>query len=113
MALTTAFIEASYRKARTALSGAAAVVRFGGREYTGVRASIEQSDRPGARGSLEGTTGAVRLLVSELGLPRPDAGDVIQIKEPISTGWESRRVLSARYDQVGATVRLDYTGEHA
>ena len=107
MALTTAAIESAFRQARTIFAGAAVTVRFEGRELSGVRSSTEGSDRPGAMGSLDGVDGAVRLMVSEMGAVKPEAGSVIQIKEPSSTAWQSRRVVAARYDQMGGTVRLD------
>ena len=78
MALTQAVVAQAFAAARTALSGAVVSVRVsGGRVYQGVRASTEQSDRPGAMGSLEGADGAVRLAATELAQPHPTAGDVI------------------------------------
>jgi len=112
MALTTALIEAQFRSARGIFAGAVVGVRFGGREVQGIRSSTEQSDRPGAMGSLEGVDGAVRVLVSELPQPHPKQGDAFQIKEPTAAAWQSRRVALGRYDQVGATLRLDYVDEH-
>ena len=50
----------------------------------------------------------MRLLVSELSKPHPEAGNTIDVKAPDGTEWQRMRVVMPRYDQVNATVRLDY-----
>ena len=112
MSLTKALIEAQFTAARTMMSGANALVRHSGNEYTGLRSSVEFSDQPGSMGALQGAEGAVRLLVSDMTLPYPEAGDLITVKEPDSDSWKERRVIMPRYDQTGATVRLDYGERH-
>ena len=103
-------IEELFKAARIELSGATVGVRHNGNTYSGVRSSVEFSDQPGAMGALQGAEGAVRLLVSELKehKPLPKSGDIISIKEQDSDEWKERRIIMPRYDQVGATVRLDY-----
>jgi hypothetical protein len=91
-----------------AFSDAKISVRTGGREYDGLRTTTEGRDTAGGMGAIQGASGAVRLRVSELSLPYPAAGDAIEVKEQSGNDWQSRVVLSARYDQLGATVRLDY-----
>ena len=108
MGLTKAIVEAQFSAARTVLSGSNVSVRHDGHEYTGVRSSVEFSDQPGAMGALQGADGAVRLLVSELSKPHPEAGNTIDVKAPDGTEWQRMRVVMPRYDQVNATVRLDY-----
>ena len=112
MSLTKALIEQQFTAARTIMSGAAALVRHNGNEYTGLRSSVEFSDEPGSMGALQGADGAVRLLVSDLRKPYPEPGDIISVKEQDSDEWKERRVIMPRYDQTGATVRLDYGERH-
>lgn len=108
MSLTKASAEAKFKAARTLLSGSNVTVRHEGREYVGVMGSLEYSDQPGSMVGLQGAQGAVRLLVSELKKPYPESGNIIDVKEAGGTEWEERRVLTPRYDQVHATVRIDY-----
>ena len=82
-------------------------VRIGGNEYSGIRSSLEKRDRAGSMASIQGATGAVRLIVSQLIAPLPVSGTEIEVEET-PTEYVTRFVLAARYDQSGATVRLDY-----
>ena len=90
------------------MSGILVKARFGGSEYDGLRGSLEQRDRAGSMGAIQGASGSVRLKVSDLTLPVPKPGDDIDIVEPQDTDWKTRTVLAVRYDQTGATVRIDY-----
>ena len=112
MSLTAAIVTAQFQAARSVLSGASVGVRHEGREYTGLRGSTEFSNKPGAMGAVEGADGAVRLCVSEMQRPYPDAGDAIEVQEQIGGEWQERRVILARFDQTGATVRIDYGERH-
>ena len=108
MALSKALVESSFTAARSAFSGSLVQVRFQGSTYNGVKASVEFSEDPSSIASLQGASGAVRLLVSDLRNVVIDTGNVIEIKEPPSDKFVNRRVIMPRYDQTGATVRIDY-----
>lgn len=108
MSVTKALVEQSFRDMRTAFAGANVLLRYQGNTYTGIKASIETSEEPGAIAGLEGADGAVRLLVSEMKKVVLEAGNVVEIKEPPDDAFTERRIATPRYDQTGATVRIDY-----
>ena len=113
MALTTAHIQNTLARMRDALPCATITMRFGDREYSGIRTTLENNESVNSLGAIEGATGAIRLIVSELADVHPKANDTIQVREDNSMDWESRTVLLMRYDQARATVRLDYGAEYA
>ena len=108
MSLSKSLVESSFRAARSSLAGSLVQVRFQGNTYNGVKASVEFSEDPSSIASLQGASGAVRLLVSELKNLVMEAGNVIEIKEPPSDKFVNVRIIMPRYDQTGATVRIDY-----
>lgn len=112
MSLTTATIQSTFAAIRNALPCATTTVRHNGSEYSGTRATSDYVDQYGNGGAIQGVTGAVRLLVSDLASPHPKAGDTISVVEPASDAAVDREVISARYDQAGATLRLDYGERH-
>ena len=63
-------------------------------------------------GAIQGADGAVRLIVGELTQPYPKAGDIIEIRENTSGDWLKRLVLTVRYDQARASMRIDYGAEY-
>ena len=114
MALTAATVQAAYTSMRSALPCAGVKVRHkeSGAVYDGVRGSLESSMEVGSMGSIQGADGAVRLNVSELVMPHPEAGDLITVQEQGTGDEDVRVVLAVRYDQARATVRIDYGAEY-
>jgi hypothetical protein len=112
MALTKAVVEQAFRAARVALSGAACTVRWAGGECVGIASSTEDSMDTGRVGAVEGSNGAVRVMVSELRKPLPDSQDIIEVRLPGQEAFKRVRVLLPRYDQLQALVRLDWRDEH-
>jgi hypothetical protein len=112
MAITAAVVESAFKAARTALSGAAITVRWGGAEVSGIRSAPDFVDAFGMGGAIQGVSGAVRLCVSELVQPYPVAGDTIDVEEPQSTQAVTREVIHVRYDQTGATMLVSYGERH-
>jgi len=120
MALTAAMIQTAFKAARSALPAATVKIRHqdSGAVYSGVRSSLDVSQAIsgmgaiqggwGSSGETQGAIGAVRLTVSELTVPHPKAGDIIEIVEQEGGDQSTRVILSARYDQARATVRIDY-----
>ena len=87
-------------------------VRHSGHVYSATAASVEYSDRPGGMGAIQGADGAFRLVVSELHEPKPEPGDPVQVKTEMDSAYQDRRIITARPDQTGATLRVDYGVEH-
>jgi len=61
---------------------------------------------------VEGATGAVRILVSEMNLEFPKAGDDLQIKDPITTLWDDYTILDASTENAGVTMLVQYGGRY-
>ena len=108
MSLSTSFVQSKVAAMRTTLTGATVTVRHNNRTYSGVRTSLDQSETLSGMGALQGATGAVRLSVDELAIDHPKAGDTLEIKEQAGGVWLTRVIVGARYDQVRATLRIDY-----
>ena len=108
MAVTTAAVESMFRAGRTALSGAVCAVRWRGSEVRGVRSAPDFVDAFTGGGAIQGVSGAVRLLVSEMTKPVPVAGDDLAIVEPGGTQPITRTAINVRYDQTGATMLVSY-----
>ena len=106
MAITKDFIANQFKAARTFMSGANVTIRHANKEYTGTRTSLEGDETVSGMGAIQGATGAVRLVVSELRRDHPKAGDPIQVKDDLE--WQTRLIIGARYDQTRATLRIDY-----
>jgi hypothetical protein len=106
--ITRALIEQSFSTARGLFSGALVDVRHGGNVYRGIGGSIESSDQPGNMASFQGAAGSVRLLASEIKEPGIGPSDLIEVRRIGADAWKEYRVIMPRYDQTGATVRLDY-----
>ena len=113
MSLTSQMISSAVTSCRDALPCATIMIRHEDREYSGIRTTLESKESVNSLGAIEGATGAIRLIVSELAEVHPKANDTIQISEDDSLEWENRTVLLMRYDQARATVRLDYGAEYA
>ena len=114
MALTTAMMNAKFTAARSQLPAATVKVRHqdSGVVYSGVRSSLETTQTVGSMGSIQNADGAVRLMVSELKMPKPKAGDIIELVEQDDGDSAVRVILAVRYDQARATVRIDYGAQY-
>ena len=113
MALTTATLQAAYRKMRTALPCAAVTVRHGQHEYQGTKA------RPRALDGVDATEGArmtndsaVRLDESELRNPAAADGDKITVRLGGETTWTTHTLKAIRPERNGTTV-WEYGSEYA
>ena len=113
MSLTSQMISSALASCRDALPCATITIRYEDREYRGIRTTLENNESVNSLGAIEGATGAIRLIVSELAKSHPKANDTIQVREDNLMEWENRTVLVMRYDQARATVRLDYGAEYA
>jgi len=113
MSLTTADIQSAIRGMRSELPCATVAVRHkeSGATYSGIRSTLEANNVAGSMGAIQGADGAVRLIVDELTLPYPKAGDIIEVQET-SGDWLKRLVLTVRYDQARASMRIDYGAEY-
>jgi len=114
MGLTTQSVQTAYRAMRSALPGATITVmhKESGATYTGVRSSLESSIEVGSMGAIQGADGAVRLIADELVMPYPESGDIITVREDDTQDEHVRVVLAVRFDQMRATVRIDYGAEY-
>ena len=114
MALTAAMVSNAISGMRSALPCATVSIRHkdSGATYSGVRSTLEANNVAGSMGAIQGADGAVRLIVSELTQPYPKAGDIIEIQENMSGDWLKRLVLTVRYDQARASMRIDYGAEY-
>ena len=103
-------VHAAFKAARSALPAAAVQIRHqdSGTVYSGVRSSLESTQEIGSMGAIQGATGAVRVMVSELTMPHPKAGDLIELVEQDGGDQSTRVILSVRLDQAHATMRIDY-----
>jgi len=97
----------------TIFADAKVTIRHNGREYSGLRAALQTGEDLGRRNALQTATGAVRISVADLKRPHPQEGDPIQIQEAIDTTWIERSVTAMRFDQVGATVLIEYGAKYA
>lgn len=114
MALTKTAVQAAFRAMRSSLPSAVVRVRHkeSGAVYSGVRSSLEQNETVSSMGAIQGADGAVRLDVSELIMPHPKAGDIIELVEQDDGDTDVRVILAVRFDQARATVRVDYGAEY-
>ena len=112
MSLTTD-IQSAIRGMRSELSRATVAVRHkqSGATYSGIPSTLEANNVVGSMGAIQGADGAVRLILSELIRPYPKAGDIIQVQEE-NGEWLKRLVLTVRYDQARASMRIDYGAEY-
>ena len=108
MALSTSFVQSRVAGMRLIVTGAVVVIRHEDREYSCVRTSLNSDEMIGSLGALQGATGAVRIETNILTKDHPKAGDKISVKEWDGAEWEVRVIIGARYDQVRATLRIDY-----
>lgn len=108
MALDTSYIQSRVAGMRLIVTGAVVTIRHEDSEYSCVRTSLNSDEMIGSLGALQGATGAVRIQTSILKRDHPKAGDVIDVKEWDGADWEVRVVIGARYDQMRATLRIDY-----
>jgi hypothetical protein len=108
MALSTAYVQSRVAGMRLIVTGAVVTIRHEEREYTCVRTSLNSDEMIGSLGALQGATGAVRLDTSILPEDHPKAGDTVEIKEWTGAEWDVRVIIGARYDQMRATLRIDY-----
>ena len=108
MAFDTSYVHAKVAAMRGVLDGAEVVIRHDNKEYTGVRTSLDGSETVSNLGARKNASGAVRLIVSEMPKGHPKAGDTIDVKEQSGGEWLTRVVLDATYEQMRATLRLDY-----
>lgn len=108
MSVTKSAVESIYRAGRTAFAGANVVIRHGGREYTGTRLPKDNGRTVDDAGEMMTISGGVRLLVSELAPVRPKEGDTIQVKSGETAQWLSYTVGPIRYDEMEATMLLQY-----
>ena len=92
---------------------AVVTVRHEGNEYTAISASVTQTEEISHRGQLQNADGAFRLNASELKNPEPQAGDLISISSDGGVTWKTRSIISARFDQLRATMRVDYEAQYA
>jgi hypothetical protein len=76
--------------------------------YSGIRAALSVDQTINGMGATQQATGAVRLDCSELQEPHPKAGDKVAVAESEQAGFVDRVVTAARYDQMRATVRIEY-----
>jgi len=93
---------------RAVVSGAGVSIRHEGKIYNGTRTSLDQAESLSKMGAHQQASGAVRLVVSELSKNHPKAGDTIEIKEQAGGNWLTRVIVDATYDQVRASLRIDY-----
>ena len=108
MALTSAFVSKQFKAMRTRTAGAQVSIRHKGSVFAGLRTTLTQEESLSAYGSHQKATGAVRLAVDELKQVHPIAGDLIEIKEAGAGEWLTRVIVVPRYDQMRATVKLEY-----
>ena len=112
MSLTAASVIAAVTAIRTSLPAATTTVRHNGAEYSATRATADYVDAFGMGGAIQGVSGSVRLIVSELSEPLPKAGDLIGVVEAAGETSVDREILNVRYDQTGATMLVSYGERH-
>jgi hypothetical protein len=104
--------EAAFKQARTTLGSVKVRHEEAGAVYDAVRSSLESTQTVGSMGAIQNADGAIRLLVSELKMPKPKAGDIIELVEQDDGDSSVRVVLAVRYDQARVTVRIDYGAQY-
>jgi hypothetical protein len=108
MALSSEFVSKRFKAIRSRTDGAKVSIRHEGNVFEGLRTTLTQEEVLSGYGSHQKATGAVRLAVDELKQTHPIAGDLIEIKEAGVGEWLQRVVVMPRYDQMRATVKLEY-----
>jgi len=83
-----------------------------GTVYVGTRLTLQEEQELHHGVSHQSVVGAVRLDVSELRIPYPKAGDLIEIKETAKGEFEKRLVVQVSFDDLRALMRLDYGEEY-
>jgi hypothetical protein len=80
-------------------------VRHNGREYYGTAArTLDQQATDTTRGVQDVTSGAVRLLVSELGKPAPAEQDEVFVQTESGGAYDPRRVKLIRKERNGCII---------
>ena len=83
-------------------------IRHDGKTYTGTRLPFDTAEMVDDAGAIFQIQGGVRLLTSDLAKLRPKAGDEIQIKNDNSGAWITYVIVSARLDEIEATMLITY-----
>ncbi len=110
MSLTANMAQRAYRAIRASMPERQVHVRHteSGTVYIGTRLTLDQEQEIRHGMGHEKADGGVRLDVSELTLPHPKAGDVIELKETPKGEFEKRLIVNVSYDDLRALMRLDY-----
>ena len=108
MALTREYVSRKARSIRSVASRATMYVRIDGRKILGTKVSLEGGETLHSQGALKTVRGAVRVIVDELPQGRPEKGQQIEVQEEPGAPWEIRAITSTDYDELRATLRLNY-----